>query len=593
MSYFQHLLVCLFASPFFGSDDPKSSTADIAPSVIIEARQPGISPSEMVQTVAIPLEKALGGIEGVRRLSSLSQEGSCSVRLDLQASTDSKKVREASAKRLADAKSVLPEDCVRQRVRLLPETSPSFFVIALHAPGTKELLELTNLARDSIRPRLQRLPNVSQVPILGEANERVRIVCDPNRLVAFDVSIADVLSKLKKSSDRPPKRAQELEDLVVAESNGQAIYVRDLAVVQTGVQWTGQAGIITRGNKPGQEGAESAVLLFLQPSVGRDSNPSPDLDDLGKSLNKSLKEMAGDLPLGVRPDLRLFRPGDITMAVRLPPGSNLEERARLARTVAEACLRVPQLQGAYWYTAADNDDILLFPWPQSNAVASPPDVKLQTDLRSMLKQLAQLRGMGNRVVRLNPARSLNSSMVFWPGEGSQVAIRVSGDQLHQIRQTADQLLIRLSEIDGVVDLHSSIMMKPRVDIQVDRRKCTSLGLKLADVMQIIKMYQEGIEVEGLKIAGRPAFLMLLQSERNSVIGLGELSLTNGMGQRVPLRTVAAAQPLDGPRSVYREAGKNCIVVSCNIHGRTLAQVRQEVRKIAQELSTKEARIQVE
>jgi Cu/Ag efflux pump CusA len=184
-------------------------------------------------------------------------------------------------------------------------------------------------------------------------------------------------------------------------------------------------------------------------------------------------------------------------------------------------------------------------------------------------------------------------MVFWPGEGSQVAIRVSGDQLHQIRQTADQLLIRLSEIDGVVDLHSSITMKPRVDIQVDRRKCTALGLKLADVMQIIKMYQEGIEVEGLKIAGRPAFLMLPQSERNPFIGLGELSLTNGMGQRVPLRTVAAAQPLDGPRSLYREAGKNCIVVSCNIHGRTLAQVRQEVRKIAQELSTKEARIQVE
>jgi Cu/Ag efflux pump CusA len=110
---------------------------------------------------------------------------------------------------------------------------------------------------------------------------------------------------------------------------------------------------------------------------------------------------------------------------------------------------------------------------------------------------------------------------------------------------------------------------------------------------MIRIHQEGTEIEGLKIAGRSAFLGLPSSARTGFESLLHLSLPNGAGLRVPIASVASAQFLVVPRSLYREGGKNCIVVSCNVQGRTLAEVRQQVRKIAQELSTKEARIDVD
>ena len=110
--------------------------------------------------------------------------------------------------------------------------------------------------------------------------------------------------------------------------------------------------------------------------------------------------------------------------------------------------------------------------------------------------------------------------------------------------------------------------------------------------QIIRIHQEGIEVEGLKIAGRSAFLAL-PLERIDVESIRQLAIPNGMGQRVPLASIAAVQLTLVPGSIYRESGKNCLIVSGNIQGRSLAEVRQEIRKLTKELSLKDAQIELE
>ena len=574
MSYFKLFLTSLAVASWLAVGDPGTDPANGAAPVVVEARQPGSSALDVVQTVTAPLEKALRGMEDVRRISSLSLEGRCFVRLELETSANSKKVREAVARRLTDAAPTLPEACVRLGVQLLPEASPSFFVVALRASSQREPTELSRLARDSIRPRLQRVPSVSQVHILGQANEQVRIVCDPNRLIAYDLPAADVLSALRKLSKRPPENVGELGDAVVATRNSVPILVRDLAVVEIGVQQSGVAGLALRKDKRGLEIAEPLVLLVVQPLPGN-------IEDFGKSLDMALKDIEHLLP-GVRLDQRLFRPSAMTAALRLPPGTKLEERARIARTVAETSLRVPQLQAVYWMAPAASDEVLLLPWPTAAKGAD-----LRTDLRSVLSELGELKGVGIRV------GGLRSPLLSWPGESSQLVTRVSGDDIDELRKTADQVHARMSKIEGIVDLDRAWETVPQLTVDLDLEKCARMGLNMTDVMQILRMYQGGLEVEGLKIAGRPAVLMLPGPLTKTPFDLRELRVRNIKSQWVTLDTVAEARVLVVPQSLYRDAGKLCIVVSCNIHGRNVANVRDDIRKAVQELSRREARIELE
>src|SRR5262249_49769295 len=161
-------------------------------------------------------------------------------------------------------------------------------------------------------------------------------------------------------------------------------------------------------------------------------------------------------------------------------------------------------------------------------------------------------------------------------------IRISGEHL-RVREAADQLRLWLGQIEGVIDLHTNGAEKPHVNFLIDERKCKDFGIKPSDVRQMIRIHQEGIEVEGLKIAGRSAFLAL-PPERMDVESIRQLAIPDGQGQRVPLASLAAVQLTLVPGSIYRESGKNCLIVSCNVHGRSLAEVRKEIRKLTKELS---------
>jgi multidrug efflux pump subunit AcrB len=480
----------------------------------------------------------------------------------------------------------LPEACVRQGLQTLPEVDPSFFVVVLQASDPKIANGLSDLSRNSILPRLERLPHIADVRILGDSQERVRIICDPTRVTALGLSMSDVLSVLKKQSDRPPKNARDLEEVVISEINGQTVYLRDLAVVEEGRQWHGFAGLATRPDQRNPGAEHSPILVLVQAKAGN-------LQDFAKNLDLAIKELKNAIPSGIRIDQQVFQVNDPMIVLGLPAGAKMERRADLARAVAEASLQVPELRGIYWFTAADSDEVLMLPFMPATPAALLAKGKLTIQLRSFLDQRDLLKGAAHRIVRLSPTRSLNSPLVLWPGDDSQIVIRVRGEPMHALRQTAEQLHLRLSQIDGVVDLHRNLAEKLREDILIDERRCKDFGVKLEDVRQTIRICQEGIEIKGLKIVDRPIVLKAPQSMERPFDAMQAMSLTSTMGLRVPLSNLAAAEPLLVPRSLYHEAGKNCVVVSCNVRGRTLAEVRQEVRKIIQELASKESHIEME
>jgi multidrug efflux pump subunit AcrB len=153
--------------------------AAVALPVLIEAQYPGASAEDVVPSVAAPLELNLRGTPGVRRLRSLSTEGRCLVRLELERDADSKKVRAEAQKRVKQTLPALPQVCAMMGVKLLLELDESFGLVALRPAKPDGLGAMNKAARDLIRPALLRLPGVAQVTV-ASPEERVRIASTRN-----------------------------------------------------------------------------------------------------------------------------------------------------------------------------------------------------------------------------------------------------------------------------------------------------------------------------------------------------------------------------------------------------------------------------
>jgi multidrug efflux pump subunit AcrB len=379
---------------------------------------------------------------------------------------------------------------------------------------------------------------------------------------------------LKKVADPERKRlagalakVEDLEGLVVAEKDDLKVLLRDVAAVQVSADRGGGGGVALRPDKAGAETA--AVLLVVRPTPRGAS-------DLPRALDKVFAEAALQLNRG-RLEWHVFRPGDPTVFLRPTPGSPPFRRAEAARAAAEAALRVPQVKAAFWLPGADEEEVTLF---LSLAGDADPRPGLRTEL-------AKIEGATARV------GALRSPTSPWPGEGMQVVARVHGTDPEEVRAAAGRLRERLAKVKGVVDLYQAPSVRPRLMVEVDRRKCQQLGLQVADVYRILSLGFSGFEVDELKSPEKTVVLTFAERHRLQTDDLLSLNVQAGDGKMVRLRDVAKAHWDDAATAVFREDGRFCLVVACNAEGRGVAEVREEARNLARGLALKTAKVDLD
>lgn len=499
------------------------------PVLLIEARYPGASPAVVADTVAEPLEKALTGLEGVRRIRSLSMEGRCLVRLELAPAADVRFTHLLAQNRVQAAFPRLPEGSARQGVRSSAQDVGSFVLVALRWAGEEEPPWLRTLAQEAVRARLRRVPGAAEVRALSAAGAP---------WLTFDWG--------------------------------------RFALSPFGDEGQGAGGLARREGGAGTKVAvEPAALLVVRPRPGAAALP--------KAVARALAELADKLPGGLRVEQQAFGPGDWSVAMRTSRWAPRAARAGPASAVAEAALGLAPFRSAWWVVPEDGDGaLLLLTAPAGGAE------EVRADLRS---RLGALRGV---TVRVGGLRSPDAP---WPGEGMQVVARVSAEDFGDAAPVAGQLARRLGRVKGVVDLDRGPGERPRLSVAVDREKCRAFGVKLKDVLQTFQIYLGAYEVAPpLRFGGKesPALrVRVAEPPQTSVDDLKRLMVRNEQGRMVPLAALASFSLGSGPASVYREGGRYCRVVSCNIQGRDTAAVRGEARKAAKGLAGKGVRIEVE
>jgi CzcA family heavy metal efflux pump len=280
------------------------------PLVEIQTEAPGLSTEEVESLISVPLENALNGVPYLKVLRSKSVLGLSSVVLILQEGTDILRARQLVQERLAIEASRLPA-VARPPVILAPLSSTSRVLKIGVSSKTLSQMELTTLAKWTIRPRLMAVPGVANVAIWGQRDRQFQVLVDPDRLRDHRVTLAQLTQAVTDAAavaaggfvDTPNQRiavrhralistAEDLGRAVIPIKNGPPLRIGDLADVRIGFPPPIGDAVINDG---------VGLLLIVE------KQPQGNTLDVTRNVEKALAQL--DLARkGLDIDPTIFRP---------------------------------------------------------------------------------------------------------------------------------------------------------------------------------------------------------------------------------------------------------------------------------------------
>ena len=272
------------------------------PMVMVVTRLPGAAPAEVETELSDKLEEALNTISGIDELRSVSSEGVSQVMVSFVLEKDvdiaAQEVREKVNAVLGD----LPADTQAPMVMKFDADASPVLYVALNASAP--IAEITRVADEVVRRRLESASGVGQVSVLGGTQRQVNVILDAARLRAFDLTALDVQQSLAAANLSVPGgrlasgaheqvlrvRARvtdpaEIGGVVLRDQEGRRVTIGDVAQVVDGVEDADTAAI--RDGKP-------AVLLSIRKQSGANSVAVAD------EVRARIQELESSLPAGFR-----------------------------------------------------------------------------------------------------------------------------------------------------------------------------------------------------------------------------------------------------------------------------------------------------
>jgi Cu/Ag efflux pump CusA len=165
----------------------------VPPQVAIQTEAPGLAPDQVEILVTRPVEQAVSGIPATERVSSESIAGLSVVTVVFAESADVYLTRQGVAERLTELAGQLPAGVQAPRMSPLVSSTMDLLKIGLTSDrvGPRELRDIADW---ELRPRLLAVPGVARVTVYGGEQRQVQIAVDPERLVAADLALSDVLT---------------------------------------------------------------------------------------------------------------------------------------------------------------------------------------------------------------------------------------------------------------------------------------------------------------------------------------------------------------------------------------------------------------
>ena len=282
-----------------------------APTVVIMTEANGMAAEEVEQLVTFPVETAVNGATGVRRVRSSSTNGFSVVWVEFDWGTDIYLARQIVSEKLAVVSESLPVNVGKPTLGPQSSILGEMLIVGLTADSTS-MLDLRTIADWTIRPRLLSTGGVAQVAVLGGDIKEYQIQLDPERMRHYSVSMGEIMAVTQDMNLNAnggvlyefgneyivrgvlsTPKVEELGKAVVKTVNTFPVTLEDIADVKIGPK-APKLGTASERGKP-------AVLMTVT------KQPATSTLELTDKLEASLKDLQKNLPADVKVSTDIFR----------------------------------------------------------------------------------------------------------------------------------------------------------------------------------------------------------------------------------------------------------------------------------------------
>lgn len=285
------------------------------PVITVSTSYVGANADVIEAQITEPLEASLNGVAGIRSLVSSSSEGRSNIRVEFQLGTDLEAAANDVRDRVSRSLRSLPPDADPPVVSKSDADASPIVSISVMS-DKRDQLELSGIANDIIKERLQTIPGVSEVRIWGEKRYSMRLWIIPSKLAAYGLTPRDVLTALAAENvELPTGRIEgyrteltvrtmgrlsspdEFGNLIIKEIGGNVVRFRDVGYVELGPE--NQRTIFRRDGVP-------MVGVAITPQPGANHVAIAD------EFYKRVEQIKKDLP----PDINIATGFDVTKYIR-------------------------------------------------------------------------------------------------------------------------------------------------------------------------------------------------------------------------------------------------------------------------------------
>ena len=291
-----------------------------APTVTVGTEAHGMAPQEVERLITQPVESAMQGAAGVRRVRSTSHVGLSLVHVEFDWDVPILQARQVVSERLQAAVGGLPPGTPTPVLLPISSVMGEIMFVALesdqHSP-----MDIRAQADWEVRRRLLAVPGVSQVIPIGGEVRQYQVLLKQDRLLAYRLTAEEVAEAVKKSGESSSagflvhqgqeylihgigrlQAVSDLESALIVRRDGQPVKVKDLAEVKIGPA-------LKRGE--GSHNGKPAVILAIQ------KQPAANTLELTKRLDQVMDEIQTTLPKGMKLEKHIFRQANfIQVAIR-------------------------------------------------------------------------------------------------------------------------------------------------------------------------------------------------------------------------------------------------------------------------------------
>lgn len=282
-----------------------------APTVVVMTEANGMAAEEVEQLVTFPIETAVNGATGVRRVRSSSTAGFSVVWVEFDWGTDIYLDRQIVSEKLATIGDALPENVGQPTLGPQSSILGELLIVGLTSDSTS-MLDLRTLADWTIRPRLLSTGGVAQVAVIGGDLKEYQILLNPDKMKHYGVSLAEVMGVargMNRSTNggviyeygneyilRGVVSADAIGRIsksVVKMADGSPVTLADIAEIKIGPE-SPKLGVASEKGKP-------AVLLTVtkQPNTGT--------IELTRKLEEAIADLQKNIPADVHVSTDIFR----------------------------------------------------------------------------------------------------------------------------------------------------------------------------------------------------------------------------------------------------------------------------------------------